>query len=172
MPLYQYNELTPQVAADAMVFEGAVVIGDVRLASGVGVWAGAILRADNDTISVGEDTNIQEAAVLHVDRGHPMHIGARVTIGHQAMLHGCMVEDGAMIGIGATVLNGARIGRDCLIGAGALVPEGREIPARSVVIGVGKVVRTLSDEEVAGIHAGAADYARKARSMPLNLKRL
>lgn len=155
-----------------MVFDNAVVIGDVRLGPGVGIWPGVTIRADNDSITIKENTNIQESAVLHVDPGFPMVLGPNVTVGHQAMLHGCTVEEGALIGIGAVVLNGAKIGKDCLIGAGALVPEGKEIPERSVVIGIGKIVRTLTDEEIAGIHADAAKYADKARNMSSNLKRI
>lgn len=172
MVLYQYRNHAPKIAETAMVFENAVLIGDVTLADGVGVWPGATIRADNDAIFVGENSNIQESAVLHVDSGHPMHIGPNVTVGHQAMLHGCTVGEGVLIGIGAVVMNDVRIGKNCLIGAGALIPEGREIPDGSLVVGIGKVVRTLSEDEIAGIRAGTANYAEKARTLPLHLKRI
>lgn len=170
MLLYQYKDKSPNIDQSAMVFDNAVVIGDVTLCAGVGVWPGVTIRADNDSITIKENTNIQESAVLHVDPGFPMQLGPNVTVGHQAMLHGCVVGEGTLIGIGAVVLNGAKIGKDCLIGAGALIPEGREIPDRSVVIGIGKIVRTLTDEEADEIRADAAKYAEKARNISLNLK--
>lgn len=162
MPLYSYKALRPQVAAEAMVFDNAVLIGNVIIDAGVGVWPGATIRADNDVIHIGENSNVQEQAVLHVDPGHPLIIERNVTVGHQAVLHGCHVGEGSLIGIGAVVLNGVKIGKNCLIGAGALIPEGKEIPEGSLVIGIGKVVRTLSQEEIAEIHAGTASYAEKA----------
>ena len=172
MPLYQYKNSSPQVDSTAMVFDNAVIIGDVKLSSGVGIWPGVTIRADNDSIVIKENTNIQESAVLHVDPGFPMEIGPNVTVGHRAMLHGCTIGEGTLIGIGAVVLNGAKIGKDCLIGAGALIPEGREIPDRSVVIGIGKIVRALADEELAGIYADTARYAEKAKTINANLKRI
>ncbi|MDE2357607.1 MAG: gamma carbonic anhydrase family protein [Alphaproteobacteria bacterium] len=137
----------------------ASVIGRVILKTNASIWFGAVLRGDNDPIVVGENSNIQDNSVLHTDLGQPLTIGANVTVGHKVMLHGCTIGDGSLIGIGAIVLNGARIGAGCLIGAGALIPEGKEIPDHSLVMGApGRVVRTLSPEQAAGIAAGARHY--------------
>jgi carbonic anhydrase/acetyltransferase-like protein (isoleucine patch superfamily) len=137
----------------------AVLIGDIVLAAEVSVWWGAVLRADEDRITIGAATNIQDESILHVDPGHPLTIGDRVTVGHRAMLHGCRVGDGTLIGIGATVLNDAVIGRHCIVGAQALITEGKRFPERSVVEGVpGKVVREVTDAEVAWLEANARDY--------------
>jgi carbonic anhydrase/acetyltransferase-like protein (isoleucine patch superfamily) len=137
----------------------AVLIGDIVLAADVSVWWGAVLRADEDRITIGAATNIQDESILHVDSGHPLTIGDRVTVGHRAMLHGCRVGDGTLIGIGATVLNDAVIGRHCIVGAQALITEGKRFPDRSVVEGVpGKVVREVTDAEVAWLEANARDY--------------
>jgi carbonic anhydrase/acetyltransferase-like protein (isoleucine patch superfamily) len=122
-----------------------------------------LLRADNAPITVGPRSNVQENAVLHTDPGFPLHIGADVTVGHQAMLHGCTVGDGSLIGMQAVVLNGAVIGRQCLVGAGAIVTEGKQFPDRSLILGApAKVVRTLSDDDLARMAGGAQDYAQRA----------
>ena len=142
----------------------ATVIGTVILEHEASLWFNVVVRADNDTIAIGARTNIQDAAVLHTDPGVPMNIGASVSIGHQAMLHGCTVGAGTLIGVKAVVLNHAVIGRDCLIGANALIPEGKVIADRSLVIGSpGKVVRTLTDAEIASIRGNADDYVNNAR---------
>jgi carbonic anhydrase/acetyltransferase-like protein (isoleucine patch superfamily) len=123
------------------------------------IWFGAVLRGDNDPITVGENSNVQDNCVLHTDFGEPLVIGANVTIGHMVMLHGCTIGDGSLIGIGAVVLGRAKIGRQCLIGARSLITEGKEIPDRSVVMGApGKVVRTLSESEGEALAAGAMHY--------------
>ena len=158
-------------SADVWVAANATLIGRVVLCEGSNVWYGAVLRADNEPIVIGARTNIQDLSVLHTDPGFPLNIGPDCTIGHQAMLHGCTVGEGTMIGIGAIVLNGARIGRHCLIGAGALVPEGAEIPDRSLVVGLpGKVKRELSDEEVSRLLENTAQYSRRAGDYRLNAK--
>lgn len=172
MALYSYKGTAPEIASDAMVFDNATVIGNVKVASGAGIWPGATVRADNDLISIGENSNIQEQAVLHVDPGHPLVIEKNVTVGHQAVLHGCYVGEGSLIGIGAVVLNDVKVGKNCLIGAGALVPEGREIPDGSLVIGIGKIARTLSEEEIAGLRSGTDSYAAKARAFAEDIKKL
>lgn len=172
MPVYQLDDLIPRIDPDAYLFDNAVVIGDVTLHAGVGIWPGTILRGDSAPIVVGANSNIQDGCILHADPGFPMTVEANVTVGHQAMLHGCTVGSGSLVGIQAVVLNGAVIGRDCLIGAGALVPEGRHIPERSLVIGVGKIVRTLSDEEVAGIHANTQRYVARAQRYRTRLQRI
>jgi len=137
----------------------ARVIGKVTLGEGVGIWFGVVIRGDQERITVGRDTNIQELCVLHTDTGFPLTIGAGCTVGHRAIVHGCSVGDNVLIGMGAIVLNGAKIGNDCLIGAGALVPEGREIAPGSLVLGVpGKVARPLTAAEIAANRASAAHY--------------
>lgn len=164
MTCYALGNLTPQINPSAFVATEATLIGAVTLQAGASVWPGAAIRADNEPIAIGENTNIQEGAVLHVDAGKPLHIGRNVTVGHQAMLHGCTVEDGALIGIQAVVLNGAVIGRHSLVGAGALVTEGKIFPERSLILGApAKAVRTLSDEEVAGLEESARSYAERAQ---------
>ena len=162
--------LAPRFAGRHYLAPGATLVGDVRLGTDVSVWFGAVIRADNDIITVGDGTNVQEGAVLHVDPGVPLEVGRHVTIGHQAMLHGCTVGDGSLVGIGAVVLNGARIGENCLIGAKALVTENAVIPPGSLVLGSpGKVVRALSDEAIEGLRANARSYVDK---IALYLERL
>jgi len=172
MPLYQLDHNIPQVAASAWIFENAVIIGDVTIGEHASIWPNVTVRGDNAPIVIGNGTNIQEGSVLHVDADAPLTIAHNVTVGHQAMLHGCFIESGALIGMQAIVLNHARIGQDCLIGAGAIVPEGKIIPPRSLVIGVGKILRTLTDEEVANIKAGNLHYQERAAVYRRSLKRL
>jgi carbonic anhydrase/acetyltransferase-like protein (isoleucine patch superfamily) len=173
MAIYSIADTSPVLAPGAWVAPGAHVLGRVELADGVGIWFGAVLRGDNEPIVIGEGSNIQESAVLHTDMGFPLRIGRHVTVGHQAMLHGCTIGDGSLIGIQAVVMNGVRIGRECLIGAGALVPEGKEIPDRSLVLGSpGKVVRELTDADVARIRAGAESYVARAAAFRAQLKRI
>ena len=158
-------------SADVWIAANATLIGRVTMSEASSVWFGAVLRADNEPITIGARTNIQDLAVLHTDPGCPLMIGPDCTIGHQAMLHGCTVVEGSMIGIGAIVLNGAKIGRHCLIGAGALVPEGVEIPDRSLVVGLpGKVKRELTEEEISRLLENATQYARRAQEYRLNTK--
>lgn len=146
------------------VAPNATVVGRVVLASEVSVWFNAVIRGDNDIIAIGERTNIQDGAVLHTDEDIPLRIGPSVSVGHMAMLHGCTIGEGSLIGIKAIVLNHAEIGRDCLIGANALVTEGKRIPDRSLVIGSpGRVVRLLSDDEVANNRWIADHYVERAQ---------
>jgi carbonic anhydrase/acetyltransferase-like protein (isoleucine patch superfamily) len=164
MALLRLGERRPQIAPGAWVAPNATVIGDVRLAAGASVWWNAVLRGDNDPITIGENTNIQDGSVLHTDEGVPLTLGRDITVGHMVMLHGCTIGDGSLIGIGSIVLNRAVIGAHCLIGANTLIPEGKVIPDRSLVLGSpGKVVRELGDEEVARLLAGAAHYLDNAR---------
>jgi carbonic anhydrase/acetyltransferase-like protein (isoleucine patch superfamily) len=173
MAIYSIDDRSPRCDASAWVAPGAHVIGRVELAAGTSVWFGAVLRGDNEPILIGEGSNVQEGAVLHTDMGFALTVGAHVTIGHQAMLHGCTVGDGSLIGIQAVVMNGARIGRECLIGAGALVPEGKVIPERSVVLGrPGKVVRELTDADVVRLRASAVSYVARSRAFATDLVRL
>ena len=137
----------------------ATVIGNVILKRNASVWFGAVLRGDNEPITIGENSNVQDNSVLHTDYGQPLTIGRNVTVGHMVMMHGCTVGDGSLIGIGSIILNGARIGRNCIIGAGSLITEGKEIPDNSMVMGSpGKVVRELTEEQSAGLAAGALHY--------------
>ncbi len=163
MSLYALGDAKPDVADDAWVAPGCHIIGLVALAARSSVWFGATLRGDNELISVGEGSNIQENCVLHTDMGFPLTIGAGCTIGHKAMLHGCTIGQNTLIGMGATVLNGAVIGENCLIGAGALITEGKQIPDGSLVMGApGKVVRMLDDAQINGLKASALHYQQKA----------
>lgn len=173
MAIYSLGDHRPTISPTAWVAPGAHVIGRVVLGESASIWFGAVLRGDNEPIVIGDFSNVQEGTVMHTDMGYPLTLGRYVTIGHQAMLHGCTIGEGSLVGIQAVVLNGARIGRECLIGAGALVPEGREIPDRSLVLGSpGKVVRQLTDEDVARIRRGVDHYAAKAASFPRDLKRI
>ncbi len=163
MPIYRLGEHTPQMQDGVWIAETATVIGDVHLGRNANIWFGAILRGDNDPITIGDNTNVQDGAVLHTDDGVPLTIGADVTIGHKAMLHGCTVGEGSLIGINAVVLNNAVIGRNCLIGANSLIPEGKVIPDRSLVCGSpGRIIRELSDHEVAKLKASADNYVHNA----------
>ncbi|MGE0311277.1 MAG: gamma carbonic anhydrase family protein [Lautropia sp.] len=173
MPVYRFLERTPRIDPSAWVAPSATVIGSVGLAAGASVWFGVTIRADNDTIEIGRDSNVQENAVLHVDPGRPLAIGERVTIGHQAMLHGCTIGDQSLIGIQAVVLNGARIGRHCLVGAGALVTEGKQFPDGSMIIGApAKVARMLTTEEIDRLAASAASYVARAAQFRQGLVRI
>ncbi len=162
MTIYRLGDHTPSIPTTAYVAPQAMVIGRVTLGEHVSVWPGAVLRADDDTIRIGDNTNIQDGAVLHVDPDRPMTIGANVTIGHQAMLHGCTIGDGSLVGIQAIVYNRAVIGRDCLIGAGAVITEGKQFPDRSLIVGApAKLLRTLTDDEIAGLRVNIEAYVRR-----------
>ncbi len=149
MAIYALGDVTPVFpeTGNYWIAPDAQVMGNIVLKENASVWFGAVLRGDNDPIVIGENSNVQDGAVMHTDIGCPLTLGANVTVGHQAMLHGCTVGDNSLIGIGATLLNGAKIGRNCLIGAHALVGEGKEIPDNSMVLGMpGKVVRELGED--------------------------
>lgn len=155
------------------VADSARVIGDVILGEGAGIWFGAVLRGDNEPITVGPGTNLQENCVLHTDMGFPLTIGEGCTIGHTAILHGCMIGDNSLVGMGATVLNGAKIGKNCLIGAGALVTEGKEIPDNSLVVGApARVSRTLNDDAIAMLKWSASHYVENAKRFAGGLERI
>ncbi|MBV0933373.1 gamma carbonic anhydrase family protein [Marinobacterium weihaiense] len=173
MAIYEYDGRRPEVDDTAYVHEQATLIGQVKLEAGVSIWPQAVLRADNDLIHIGHNSNVQDGAVLHTDPGIPLKVGANVTIGHQVMLHGCTIGDGALIGIQAVVLNGAKIGNNCLVGAGALVTEGKEFPDNSLIMGSpARVVRELSEEALKAMRAGTDSYASKARTCATKLKRI
>ena len=173
MPLYQLDDKVPQIADSAWVADSAQVIGDVHLAEDASIWFHATLRGDNDPITIGAGTNIQDGSVLHTDAGVPLTIGRHVTVGHMVMLHGCTIGDESLIGIGAVILNGARIGRHCLVGAGSLVTEGKEFPDGSMILGSpAKVVRMLTPEQIEGLRASARHYVDNARRYATRLKKL
>jgi carbonic anhydrase/acetyltransferase-like protein (isoleucine patch superfamily) len=163
MPLYSLDDLTPHLAPGAWTSPSADLIGDVRLGARASVWFGAVLRGDNTPLILGEETNFQDGAVGHSDADAPLTIGARVTIGHQAILHGCTIGDDCLVGMGARVLNHAVIGQGCLVGAGALVTEGKSFEPGMLIVGSpARAVRPLSDEERAMLRLSASHYADKA----------
>ena len=169
--IYALDGIAPDIAPSAWVADTAVLIGKVTVGPGASVWFGAVARGDNEEIRIGAGTNVQENCVFHTDIGYPLTIGTNCTIGHKAMLHGCSIGDGTLIGMGATVLNGAKIGKGCLIGACALITEGKEIPDGSLVMGApGKVVRQLDETAKAKLLASAAGYQANARRFSAGLK--
>jgi len=173
MAIYQLDDLIPSIHPTAWVADSAQVIGQVLLEENVSVWFGVILRGDNDVISVGKGSNIQENSVLHIDRGHPLVLGENVTIGHQVMLHGCTIGDNSLVGIGAVVLNDARIGKNCLVGAGSLVTEGKEFPDGSLIMGSpAKAVRQMSAEQIEGLKMFGQHYVENAARYKTGLKKL
>ena len=170
---YRYGEHAPCIDEATYVADSASVIGRVTLSRDSSVWSQAVLRGDNEPIVVGEGSNIQEGAVLHNDPGFPLMIGNGVTVGHQAMLHGCTVGDGSLIGIQAVVMNGAVIGRRCLVAAGAVVTEGKQFPDHSLILGApAKAVRQLSESELVNLRANASDYVERSRLHKALLERL
>ncbi len=175
MTIYAFDGHEPQLPPEGSCFiaPDAAVIGKVRLAENTSIWFGAVLRGDNEPISVGAGSNIQDNAVCHTDPGFPLTIGAGVVAGHSVILHGCVIGDNVLIGMGATVMNGAVIGENSVIGAGALVAENKIIPPNSLVVGMpGRVVRKLTDEEAAQLTAGAKSYAAKIPAYLKTLKAL
>lgn len=173
MTIYGLAHLTPQVGEGAWTAPSANLIGDVLVGARASVWFGAVIRADNTPIIIGEGSNIQDSAVCHSDAGFPLIIGARVTVGHQAILHGCTVHDDCLIGMGATILNGAVIGAQSIVGAGALVTEGKVFEGGSLIIGVpARVVRAVTSEEKQMMRASAAQYCDKAAHYSEQLRAL
>jgi carbonic anhydrase/acetyltransferase-like protein (isoleucine patch superfamily) len=164
MAIYQLGDDAPDIHPSAWVAESAEVIGRVTLGEGASVWYGAVLRGDNDRITVGRHSNVQDGSVLHTDHGTPLTLGENVTVGHQVVLHGCTIGDNTLIGIQAVVLNGARIGRNSLVGAGALVTEGKEFPDGVLIVGSpAKVARELTPEQIARLQASATHYVAQAQ---------
>ncbi len=173
MPIYSLGNVTPELPNDDeyWIAPNAVVIGRVILKKNASVWWGCTLRGDNDPIVIGENSNVQDGSVLHTDLGSPLTIGANVTVGHMAMLHGCDIGDGSLIGIGAVVLNGAKIGRNCLIGSKALIAEGKVIPDNSLVMGMpGKVVREVSAAQLETLAHSAGGYVTNWKRFKRELK--
>ena len=168
---YALDGVDVQAHPESWIAESAVVIGNVEVQRDASIWFGATVRGDNDRITIGEGSNVQDGSVLHTDPGFPLTLGRNVTIGHMVMLHGCTVGDGSLIGIGAVVLNGAKIGKCCLIGAKALITEGKEIPDYSLVMGApGKVVRTFTPEEAERMMSNASSYQKNSKRYKAGLK--
>ena len=164
MPLYKLDGVAPEIAATAWVAPDASLIGKIRLLDDASVWFAAVLRGDNEWIEIGQGSNVQDGCVFHTDMGAPLVIGQGCTIGHRAILHGCVIGDHSLVGMGAVILNHAKIGRGCLIGAHAFISEGKVIPDGSLVIGApGKVARVLTPEEQSGLRKSAENYVRNAR---------
>jgi carbonic anhydrase/acetyltransferase-like protein (isoleucine patch superfamily) len=173
LAIYQLGDDAPELATGAWVADSASVIGRVTLGAGASVWFGAVLRGDNERIMLGDGANVQEGAVLHTDMGFPLTVGAGVTVGHQAMLHGCTVGEGALIGIQAVVLNGAVIGRHCLVGAGAVVTEGKVFEDGWLILGSpARAVRPLTPAQIARMQGGSAQYVHNAARFARTLRRI
>ena len=154
--------LTPSIDPSVFVAKGAVVLGDVKIAKECSIWYNATVRSTESTITIGEGTNVQDNAVIHVGYHHPTTIGSYVTIGHGAIVHGCTIEDNSLIGMGAIILNGAKIGKNCIIAAGALIPQNKEIPENSLVMGSpGKIVRQVTNEEIQQNRKNAEHYIKE-----------
>jgi len=171
--IYALETRSPEIDPDAWVADSAQVIGAVTLGQGASVWFGAVLRGDNERITIGARSNVQENCVLHTDMGFPLSVGADCTIGHGVVLHGCVIGEESLIGMGATVLNGARIGRNCLVGAGALVTEGKVFPDGALIMGTpARVVRQLDPGELARFKLSAAHYVENARRFRAGLRPL
>lgn len=173
MTCYALGDVAPVLAEDVFVAPGAQVIGRVTLGPRASVWFNAVLRGDNDPITIGADSNVQDGAMVHADPGVPTTIGAGVTIGHHAIVHGATIGDRSLIGMGATVLNRAVIGADCIVGANALVTEGKTFPAGSLIVGApARLVRPLTEAEIAGLRLSAATYVANAERYRTGLRAL
>ncbi len=175
MPVYSLDGIAPHLdaAEDVWIAPDAQVIGKISLGRGVGIWFGAVLRGDNERITIGARSNVQEHTVMHTDMGFPLTVGEGCTIGHRAMLHGCTIGDNSLIGMGAIVLNGARIGNNCLVGAGALVTEGKVFPDNSLIVGSpARAVRELDAAAVERLKQSAQIYVDNARRFRAGLKAL
>lgn len=169
--IYSLGDRKVEFKGDYWVADTASVMGSVVFENNASVWWGAVIRGDNDVITIGENSNIQDLSVLHTDPGIPLTIGSNVTVGHKVMLHGCTIGDGSLIGINSVILNGAKIGKGCLIGANSLIPEGKEIPDGSLVMGSpGKVVRELSEEQQQGLLMSAQSYVNNFKRFKADLK--
>ncbi len=163
MPIYALDGVEPKIHPTAWIAPGAVIVGNVVLGEGASVWFNAVIRGDNEQVTIGPRCNVQDGCVLHSDPGFPLTLEADVTLGHAAIVHGCKIGEGALVGMGATVLNGATVGQGALIGANALVPERKEIPAASMALGApAKIVKELSEAQMAGLRATAMHYVQNS----------
>lgn len=173
MAIYELDNISPRIHDSAWVADSAQVMGNVELAEDSSVWFGVVIRGDTEVIKVGKGSNIQDGTVMHADHGKPMTVGENVTVGHKAMLHGCTIGDGSLIGIGAVVLNGAKIGKGCIVGAGSLVTEGKEFPDGSMIMGSpAKVVRELTDAQKQALQMSALHYIENARRFKSGLHKI
>lgn len=173
MAIFELDGTLPRLADSAWVADSAQLMGNVELADDSSVWFGVVIRGDTEVIRIGRGSNIQDLSVLHADIGMPLTVGEDVTVGHRAVLHGCTIGDGSLIGIGAVVLNGAKIGKGCLVGAGSLVTEGKEFPDGSMIMGSpAKVVRELSPEQIEGLRQSAKHYVENAHRFKAGLKKI
>lgn len=175
MAIYELDGQAPDLPADGNYFiaETATVIGRVRLKPGASVWFGAVLRGDNEWIEIGEGTNVQDGSTCHTDLGFPLHIGKNCTVGHNVILHGCTIEEGALVGMGSIVMNGAKIRRNSIVGAGSVITEGKEFPERSLIIGSpARVIRTLDDAQVQRMGSAAKFYVANGPRFKKGLKRI
>jgi len=171
MPIYSIGNKTPDINQTAWVAPDATVVGDVKLGANSSVWFGAVIRAENDTVSIGDGCNVQDGSVLHVDPGYPLILHNNVTVGHKVMLHGCTVEEQSLIGIGSILLNGCVIGSQSIVGANTLIPEGKEFPDGVLILGSpGKVVRELTEQERSGLLNSANAYIQNAKVFNSDLK--
>lgn len=175
MPIYSIDGVEPEFEdrASNFVAPDATVIGNVKVARDVSIWFGVAIRGDNEKISIGTGSNVQEHTIMHTDPGFALTIGENCTIGHRAMLHGCTIGDNSLIGMGATILNGAKIGKNCLVGAGALVTEGKEFPDNSLIIGQpAKVARTLDEASAMRLSMSAAHYVANGKRFAIGLRQV
>jgi|APCry1669189534_1035231.scaffolds.fasta_scaffold02687_2 carbonic anhydrase/acetyltransferase-like protein (isoleucine patch superfamily) len=173
MTLYRLGSDTPTLAPGAWVAPSAQLVGKVHLGKEASVWFGVIARGDNEALTIGDGSNVQDGSVMHSDMGFPLNIGPMVTVGHQCVLHGCTIEEGSLIGMGSTILNGAHIGKNCLVGAGSLVTEGKVFPDGSMIMGSpAKVVKALTPEQIAGLQKAALGYIENAKRFAQSLEAL
>jgi len=175
MAIYELDGQGPDLPADGNYFiaDTADVIGKIRLKSQASVWFGAVLRGDNEWIEIGEGSNVQDNCTCHTDKGFPLNIGKNCTVGHNVILHGCTIEDGALVGMGSIVMNGARIGKNSIVGAGSVITEGKEFPENSLIIGSpARVIRTLSPEQVTAMGSAARFYAANGPRFKQGMKKI
>lgn len=173
MAIYQLGEHVPAIDPSAYVADSANLIGKVTVGANSTVWFGVTMRGDNERITIGANTNVQEGTVMHTDMGYPLTLGDNVSVGHKAMLHGCTVGDGSLIGIQAVILNGAKIGKGCLVGAGALVTEGKEFPDNTLIVGMpAKAIRTLTQEDLDRLQGNADGYVQRGKRFKAELKKI